>query len=181
MENSFTGYQHFFPNLTFGERYPAMHPDRLEIFSTLKEITGFLDIQAYHPDFKNLSYFGNLEVIGGRTLHDYFSSLYIVKTSLESLELRSLRQINSGTVAILENKHLCFAENINWGKVRKSSEHVSMLQNNREAASCSAAGLVCDEQCSKDGCWGPGPDQCLSCAHYKLGDTCLQNCTTVPG
>ncbi|KAK5642470.1 hypothetical protein RI129_008637 [Pyrocoelia pectoralis] len=181
LENSFTGYQHFFPNLTFGERYPAMHPDQLQVFTTLKEITGFLNIQAYHQDFKNLSCFRNLEVIGGRTLHDYFSSLYIVKTSLESLDLRSLHRINSGTVAILENKHLCFAEKINWKKIKKSTEHSAMLQNNRSPDNCSAAGLVCDEQCTKDGCWGKGPDQCLACANYRVGKMCLQNCSVIPG
>ncbi|KAF5302681.1 hypothetical protein FQA39_LY10177 [Lamprigera yunnana] len=181
LENSFTGYQHFFTNLTFGDRYPTMHPDRLEVFSTLKEITGFLNIQAYHSDFKNLSCFRNLEVIGGRTLHDFFSSLFIVKTSLESLDLRSLKQINSGAVCILENTHLCFAERVNWKKIRKSNEHQSLLKNNRDSASCVAAGLVCHEQCTKDGCWGKGPDQCLACANYRLGNMCLQNCTAIPG
>ncbi|XP_025829040.1 epidermal growth factor receptor-like [Agrilus planipennis] len=180
LENSFTGYQHVYSNSTFGERYPPMHPNRLEVFSTLKEITGFLNIQAYHPDFKNLSYFRNLEIIGGRTVHDYFSSLYIVKTSLESLELKSLKKINSGTVVILENKHLCFADGINWRKIIKSSEHMAFLQNNKDLKKCAASGLVCDEQCSNDGCWGPGPDQCLSCAHFSLGSTCLQNCSIMP-
>lgn len=181
LENSFTGYQHFYPNLTFGDRYSAMHPDRLEVFSTLKEITGFLDIQAEHPEFKNLSYFRNLEVIGGRILHDYFSSLYIVKTSLESLGLNSLKKINSGTVAILENKQLCFAENIVWEKIRKSIEHQPLIYNNRLAAQCKEAGLICDTQCTKDGCWGPGSDQCLACSNYRLGDTCLENCSSIPG
>lgn len=181
LENSFKGYQHIYPNYTFGERYAPMHPDRLEVFSTLKEITGFIDIQASHPDFKNLSYFRNLELIGGRTLHEYFSSLYIVKTSLQSLELRSLKRLNSGTVAILENKNLCFVENINWDKVRKSAEHMLMLNNNSDAKSCKERGLLCDEQCNKDGCWGSGPDQCLNCANYRFGNTCLQNCSVLPG
>lgn len=181
LENSFKGFQQIYQNYTFGERFPKMHPDRLEVFSTLKEITGFINIQAYHDDFKNLSYFRNLEVIGGRTLHDYFSSLYIVKTSLESLELRSLKRINSGNVVILENKHLCFAGHINWSKIKKSSEHSSMLQNNSDLKSCKAKGLVCSKQCTEDGCWGPGADQCLACAHYRLGNTCLQNCSVLPG
>lgn len=179
LENSFKGYQQIFPNYTFGERYPQMHPDRLEVFSTLKEITGFINIQAYHEDFKNLSYFRNLEVIGGRTLHE-FSSLYIVKTSLESLDLRSLKRINSGSVTILENKHLCFAANVNWTNIKKS-DHTVHIENNSDLKSCKSRGLVCSEQCSTDGCWGPGPDQCLSCAHYKLGNMCLQNCSILTG
>lgn len=181
LENSFKGYQHIFPNYTFGERYPKMHPDRLEVFSTLKEITGFINIQATHDEFKNLSYFRNLEVISGRTLHDFFSSLYIVKTSLESLDLRSLKRINSGSVVILENRDLCFASDVNWAKIKKSVEHAVNVHNNSDFKTCKAKGLVCSEQCTKDGCWGPGQDQCLACAHYKLGNMCLQNCTMLPG
>nr|XP_023021161.1 epidermal growth factor receptor [Leptinotarsa decemlineata] len=181
LENSFKGFQSVFPNYTFGDRYPAMHPSALSVFSTLKEITGYLNIQAYHPDFKNLSYFSNLEVIGGRALYEYSTSVYIVKTSLESLDLRSLKRINMGTVAILENKHLCLAEGINWDLIRKSHDNHLMLSNNSDLNSCKARGLVCDEQCSKDGCWGPGPDQCLSCAHFRLGTKCLENCSVVSG
>lgn len=181
LENSFKGFQHVFPNYTFGDRYAEMHPDRLDVFSTLKELTGYLNIQAYHTEFQNLSYFRNLEIIHGRVLHEYSSSLYIVKTSLESLDLKSLKKINMGTVAILENKNLCFAEAINWDKIRKSHEHSLMLSNNSDPKLCRAKGLICDDQCSRDGCWGPGPDQCLSCAHFRLNNRCLQNCSIVPG
>lgn len=176
LENTFNGFQQVFPNYTFGERYEKMHPNRLSVFNTLKEITGYLNVQASHPDFKSLSYFRNLEVIHGRALHEYSSSLYIVKTSLETLELRSLNKINMGSVAILENKNLCLADGLNWDKIRKSKEHSLMLSNNGETRSCEARGLVCDPQCSRDGCWGPGPEQCLSCAYYKLGNKCLQDC-----
>lgn len=43
-----------------------MQPERLEVFSTLKEVTGFIDVQASHENFTDLHYFRNLEVIGGR-------------------------------------------------------------------------------------------------------------------
>ncbi|XP_060519408.1 epidermal growth factor receptor isoform X2 [Cylas formicarius] len=178
LENTFKGYQHVYPNYTFGERYTPIHPDRLEVFSTLKEVTGYLNIQAYHPGFKNLSYFRNLEVIRGRALYE-MSSLYIVKTSLESLELKSLKKIDMGSVAILENKHLCFAGGVNWNKIIKKPSFV--VSNNSDMKTCKEKGFVCDEQCSKDGCWGSGPTQCLSCAHYKLGDKCLKDCSSEPG
>lgn len=42
-------------------------------------------------------------------------------------------------------------------------------------------GLVCHDQCSSEGCWGPGADQCLSCINFKLGNSCLQNCSAVAG
>ena len=98
----------------FGDKHPEMHPRELEVFSTLTEVTGHINIQASHPEFTNLSFLRNLETIGGRDLTEYFSSLYIVKTSLESLNLRSLKRIRAGKVYILENRELCFAENITW-------------------------------------------------------------------
>lgn len=36
--------------------------------------------------------------------------------------------------------------------------------------------LVCHEQCAQDRCWGPGPNECLSCNNYKLDDYCLDSC-----
>ncbi|XP_012281955.1 epidermal growth factor receptor isoform X3 [Orussus abietinus] len=181
LDQSFEGFQHIFANFTFGSRYESMHPDRLEVFSTLKEITGFLNIQGDHKDFTNLSYFRNLEIIGGRTLTEYFASLYIVKTALVSLGLSSLKKISSGSIAILENKDLCYAQSIDWSRIKKSSEHESLLSNNKNESDCIKEGLVCDEQCSKEGCWGPGPAQCLSCKNFILGNVCIQDCNAIPG
>ncbi|KPM07575.1 epidermal growth factor receptor-like protein 2 [Sarcoptes scabiei] len=137
LETSFQGYQEIYQNFSFGPHIPPFHPDKLEVFSTLKEITGYINIQASHPDFKNLSYFRNLEVIGGRTLTEYFSAIYIVKTSLTSLGLRSLKRVDFGSVAILENKHLCFASKIAWKKVMNSLSHHILMQSNRDEAKCS--------------------------------------------
>lgn len=75
-------------------------------------------------------------MIGGRQLFDFFASLYIVKTTLKSLDLNSLKKINSGSVAILENKDLCFAQGINWQKIKKSTEHGTLLQNNKREEDC---------------------------------------------
>lgn len=183
LDHTFSGFQQVFPNYSYGEWFPAMQPDKLEIFSTLKEVTEYVNIQGSHPNFTNLSYFRNLEVIGGRKVTEYFSSLYIVKTSLKSLGLRSLKKIHSGSIAILENKDLCFAEGIDWSKVKKSwtAEHNTLLQNNKPKEQCIKEGMVCDAQCTSEGCWGPGPDQCLSCNNYRLGNTCLQDCDAVAG
>ena len=81
LDSSFNGFQQIHQNFTFGPRHPAMDPARLEVFATIKEVTGFINIQAHHPRFTNLSVFRNLEIIGGRHLTEYFSALYIVKTS----------------------------------------------------------------------------------------------------
>lgn len=182
LDSTFNGYQDFnTQNSSFGGRHPSMHPDRLSVFKTLKEITGFFNVQGSHSDFVNLSYFSNLEVIGGRQTHDFYSSLYIVRTSLKSLGLRSLRKIRAGGVSILENKNLCLSK-IPWQQIvsRPQSNTISIKKNSDEYE-CKANGLVCDKQCSEDGCWGPNPDECLNCKSYKLGDTCVNSCDTLKG
>ncbi|EEC14327.1 epidermal growth factor receptor, putative, partial [Ixodes scapularis] len=166
---------------SFGPRYEEMDPSKLEVFSTLKEVTGYVNIQASHPNFTSLSYFRNLEVIGGRTLTEYFAALYIVKSSLKSLNLRSLNKIRSGSVAILENKDLCFADSVDWYQVMKSSAHNILLQRNANRTDCEAQNLVCHSQCSTSGCWGPAPNECLSCKSYRLEDTCIEKCDTSKG
>ncbi|GIY37822.1 epidermal growth factor receptor [Caerostris extrusa] len=92
LDTSFDGFQEVYSDFTFGNLHPKMNPSKLEVFSTLKEVTGYISIQASHPDFKNLTFFRNLESIGGRQLTEYFAALYIVKTSLESLNMRSLKK-----------------------------------------------------------------------------------------
>ncbi|XP_055943820.1 epidermal growth factor receptor-like [Argiope bruennichi] len=181
LDQTFDGFQDVYPNFTFGLRYPKMHPNELEVFSTLKEVTGFVNIQATHPDFRNLSFFRNLEIIDGRQLTEFNAALYIVKTSLQSLNLRSLRKVRSGSVAILENSELCFASEIQWPVLMRSSTGSVLLQRNAVIEHCRKQGLVCDEQCSSEGCWSSGPDQCLSCKSYKLKDTCVSGCNTTRG
>ena len=73
-----------------------MHKGQLEIFSTLKEITGFIKVRASHPSFCNFPYFRNLEMTDGRQLAQHFSAFYIVKTLLNSLLLHSLKTIRAG-------------------------------------------------------------------------------------
>ncbi|XP_039545587.1 receptor tyrosine-protein kinase erbB-3-like [Pimephales promelas] len=42
-------------------------------------------------------------------------------------------------------------------------------------------GHACDPLCSSEGCWGPGPDQCLSCKNYSRGGTCVPHCNFLSG
>lgn len=44
-----------------------------------------------------------------------------------------------------------------------------------------AEGHVCDPLCSDSGCWGPGPNQCLSCRNYSREGTCVDSCNFVTG
>ena len=41
-------------------------------------------------------------------------------------------------------------------------------------------GLVCSEECTDDGCWGLGPEQCLECKHFKYNNICIRTCYSLP-
>lgn len=44
-----------------------------------------------------------------------------------------------------------------------------------------AEGHVCDPLCSNLGCWGPGPEQCLSCRNHSRRHTCVAQCNIFSG
>lgn len=178
LDSSFTGYTEVGSNDTI-IRYKPMHPSRLEVFKTIREITGYLYIRANHGEFKNLSCFKNLQVIGGRHTTETLHSLSIVRTSLLELNLHSLRKVRLGRIIIEENKDLCFADTIDWLQINITRREDITTRNNAEPSKCRAIGLQCHEQCAKDGCWGSGPDECLSCNNYKLEDYCVDNCTSI--
>ncbi|XP_022241465.1 epidermal growth factor receptor-like isoform X2 [Limulus polyphemus] len=178
LESTFGSYTDF-EETSSGVTYPAMHPSQLDVFSTLKHVTGFLNIQASNPHFKNLSCFRNLEVIGGRQTTDQYAALYIVKTSLETLSLKSLKKIRAGNVVIFENAELCLADTITWEDIMLYNSNSALIQYNADEEYCKQIGLVCHNQCKGKHCWGPHADQCVSCKAYKLDDTCVKNCTNL--
>lgn len=57
LETSFNGFQEVHQNFSFGEHHKPMDPSQLEVFSTLREVTGYINIQATHQNLTNLSYF----------------------------------------------------------------------------------------------------------------------------
>lgn len=56
LESTFKGYHDIDENFTFGRVITPMAPEKLEVFSTLKEITGYLNIQGSHENFTSLSF-----------------------------------------------------------------------------------------------------------------------------
>ena len=72
------------------------------------------------------------------------------KTALVSLGLRSLTKIRSGSVAILENNDLCYAENINWQRIMKSQQHNTLLQNNKPPEQCIIEKKKCHDESKGD-------------------------------
>uniref|UniRef100_A0A8D0D8D3 Receptor protein-tyrosine kinase n=1 Tax=Sander lucioperca TaxID=283035 RepID=A0A8D0D8D3_SANLU len=181
------GSLHFLVTGIKGDDYnnvPALDPEKLKIFKTVREITGvyILSIQSWPKNMSDLSVFSDLQIIQGRTLHRGYSLLVMKIPSLTSLGLSSLRKINDGGVYITGNKKLCYHDTVNWTRIMTSSSRPQRrqknidLKENRPRNQCVIEGHVCDPLCSSDGCWGPGPNQCLSCKKYSRGVTCVPDC-----
>ncbi|KAM9319970.1 receptor tyrosine-protein kinase erbB-3 [Gastrophryne carolinensis] len=157
----------------------ALDPDKLNVFRTVQEITGYLNIQSWPKHMEDFSVFSSLTTIGGRTLYNRGVSLLIMKNNnVTSLGFRSLRHIGAGRVYIADNKNLCYYHTVNWTKLLSTKR--TDLKNNRPANACIKEGNVCDPLCS-DGCWGPGPDQCLSCKNFSRDGICVSACNFSQG
>uniref|UniRef100_A0A8C7RLE2 Receptor protein-tyrosine kinase n=1 Tax=Oncorhynchus mykiss TaxID=8022 RepID=A0A8C7RLE2_ONCMY len=169
------GSLHFLVTGIKGDPYnniTALDPEKLKIFRTVREITGVyvLSIQSWPENLTDLSVFSNLGTIQGRTLYRGYAMLVMRIPSLTYLGLRSLQSINDGGVYITGNRKLCYHHTVNWTRLFSSSSRPQL-----------AEGHMCDPLCSSEGCWGPGPDQCLSCKNYSRGGTCVNQCRFLTG
>ncbi|KAM7365642.1 hypothetical protein PAMP_016559 [Pampus punctatissimus] len=219
-----------------------LDPERLNVFRTVKEITGYLNIQSWPENMTDLSVFSNLATIGGRSLYSGSGiSLLILKQRwISSLQFQSLDEISAGNVYIFNNSRLCFYNTVNWTSLFRTPSQKVLIRNNRDpkeckinrwsltqasslgstpclpltgsavdkgfgfqpgdtpgnvdvahrmedtpspmnSIDCSQQRMVCDQMCSDDGCWGPGPDQCLSCRYFRRGRTCVESCNLFDG
>ncbi|XP_067361222.1 receptor tyrosine-protein kinase erbB-3a isoform X2 [Channa argus] len=184
------GSLHFLVTGIKGDDYkgiPALDPEKLKIFNTVQEITDFLCIQSWPENMTDLSVFSNLQTIQGRTLYKAYSLLVMRITSLTSLGLRSLQNINDGGVYIKGNQKLCYHDTVNWTRIlsyssrpQRRQKHID-IKDNQPSNQCVMEGHVCDPLCSSDGCWGPGPDQCVSCKNYMREGTCVPDCMFLTG
>uniref|UniRef100_A0A8C4H5H7 Receptor protein-tyrosine kinase n=1 Tax=Dicentrarchus labrax TaxID=13489 RepID=A0A8C4H5H7_DICLA len=147
---------------------PKMHHSQLDVFKTVKEITGHLLIQIWPENMSSLSPFENLEIIRGRTKRGS-RSLIINQLSIDHLGLRSLKEISDGDVFIMKNKNLCYTSKSHWTKLFKSESQSATIEENADIV-CLFSALrnnTCDRKCTTDGCWGPGPDMCFACRDYS--------------
>ncbi|XP_061547336.1 receptor tyrosine-protein kinase erbB-4-like isoform X3 [Phycodurus eques] len=142
---------------------------------------GFLNIQSWPDNITDLSVFSNLVTIGGRSLYSGISLLVLKQHGILSLQLQSLREISAGNVHIAENSQLCYYNTVNWTRLFRAANQKVLTRNNRNPQACSKEHMVCDPLCSDSGCWGPGPDQCLSCRDYSRGQICVENCNLYEG
>ncbi|XP_063069502.1 receptor tyrosine-protein kinase erbB-4-like isoform X2 [Engraulis encrasicolus] len=158
-----------------------LDPEKLNIFKTVKEITGFLNIQSWPENITDLGVFSNLETIGGRSLYSGISLLVLKQQWISSLRLQSLREISAGNVYVTNNSQLCYYNTVNWTGLFRTNTQKVLIRNNRDPKECTTRRMVCDPLCSDAGCWGPGPDQCLSCRFFSRGRTCVDTCNLYGG
>uniref|UniRef100_A0A8B9LYI3 Receptor protein-tyrosine kinase n=1 Tax=Astyanax mexicanus TaxID=7994 RepID=A0A8B9LYI3_ASTMX len=165
----------------------ALDPKKLSIFNTVREITDFLSIQSWPEEMKDLSVFSNLTTIQGRSLYKGYALLVMRIPTLKSLGLQSLKKISDGGIYITGNSQLCYHHTVNWTRLfgtgaRAQRQQKSLdIKENHLRDECIKEGHVCDPLCSSDGCWGPGPDQCLSCKNFSRGRTCVSHCNFLQG
>uniref|UniRef100_A0A8K9WR64 Receptor protein-tyrosine kinase n=1 Tax=Oncorhynchus mykiss TaxID=8022 RepID=A0A8K9WR64_ONCMY len=119
------------------------------------------------------NYIGNLFIYG-------ISLLILKQRWISSLQFQSLDEISAGNVYITNNSRLCFYNTVNWTSLFRTSNQKVLIRNNR-APSESQQRMVCDRLCSEDGCWGPGPNQCLSCRYFSRGRSCVPSCNLYDG
>ncbi|KAK1173591.1 epidermal growth factor receptor isoform X1 [Acipenser oxyrinchus oxyrinchus] len=157
----------------------ALDPAKLNVFKTVKEITGFLLVQNWPLNLPDLSPFENVEIIRGRTKHSTVS-LAVVNIQISYLGLRSLKEISDGDVVIKNNPNLCYTDTFQWNKLFISGKQLySGVSLNGEQDKCAAH--VCDELCTDEGCWGPGPSMCFSCQFYRRSKECVEKCNVLQG
>ncbi|XP_021041619.1 receptor tyrosine-protein kinase erbB-4 isoform X1 [Mus caroli] len=159
----------------------AIDPEKLNVFRTVREITGFLNIQSWPPNMTDFSVFSNLVTIGGRVLYSGLSLLILKQQGITSLQFQSLKEISAGNIYITDNSNLCYYHTINWTTLFSTINQRIVIRDNRRAENCTAEGMVCNHLCSNDGCWGPGPDQCLSCRRFSRGKICIESCNLYDG
>ncbi|XP_033991067.1 melanoma receptor tyrosine-protein kinase-like [Trematomus bernacchii] len=170
---SFTGDAHY--------KIPPMDLAKLEYFRTVKEITGFLVIQSWPENWTSLSVFENLEIIRGRTQRSQYSVAVVWAKHLLWLGLSSLKEVSAGGVLLKDNAQLCFTRTDQWTRLFRSKEQIVSLHGNAPPSLCEQQNRICDPECSEEGCWGPGPDMCVSCRHLTRSWRCVRSCHLLQG
>ncbi|XP_067385441.1 epidermal growth factor receptor isoform X2 [Channa argus] len=159
---------------------PKMDPAQLDVFKTVKEITGYLWIQTWPDNMRSLSPFENLEIIRGRTKRGS-RSVVMTQLKINYLGLRSLREVSDGDVVIVKNENLCYANKSHWTRLFKSETQSATIEDNADAATCGLWNNTCDRKCTTDGCWGPGADMCFACRDHSRDGSCVDSCNVLEG
>ncbi|XP_030072896.1 epidermal growth factor receptor [Microcaecilia unicolor] len=153
-----------------------LDPSKLNIFKTVKEITGYLMIQAWPANMSDLSPFENVEIIRGRTKAFGQYSVVAANIDITALGMRSLKEVNDGDILLKNNPNLCYIESLNWTHLLKLQSQQRKFEGNMPTANCTSEEQLCDPLCSDQGCWGPGPFQCFRCRNVSRSGECVEAC-----
>lgn len=63
-------------------------------------------------------------------------SLAVVNLKIQSLGLRSLKEISDGDVAIMKNKNLCYADTMDWYSLFATESQKTKILQNRDKKEC---------------------------------------------
>jgi len=63
-------------------------------------------------------------------------SLAVVNLKIQSLGLRSLKEISDGDVAIMKNKNLCYADTMDWHSLFATQSQKTKIIQNRNKNEC---------------------------------------------
>ncbi|XP_061549634.1 epidermal growth factor receptor [Phycodurus eques] len=159
---------------------PKMDPAQLNVFKTVKEITGYLWIQTWPKSMSALCPFENLEIIRGRTKRGT-RSVVVTQLDISYLGLRSLTEISDGDVVIMKNQNLCYTNESHWKTLFKSASQTTTVVENADSAKCAVRNDTCDRKCTADGCWGPGPNMCIACRDHSRDGSCVDSCNILDG
>ncbi|XP_034070469.1 receptor tyrosine-protein kinase erbB-2 isoform X2 [Gymnodraco acuticeps] len=155
--------------------------EQLSAFKSLEEITGYLYVDAWPEEWTDLHVFENLKVIRGRMLYKGVFSLAIQNLHIRSVGLRSLRSVSGGLVLLHNNSQLCYTSSLPWSTLLHPTQGPHRIVSlNQDAQLCEEEERVCHQLC-KGGCWGPGPNQCVSCTAFKRGTECVDQCDIYQG
>uniref|UniRef100_A0A8C2PZI3 Receptor protein-tyrosine kinase n=1 Tax=Cyprinus carpio TaxID=7962 RepID=A0A8C2PZI3_CYPCA len=134
----------------------------------------YLNIQSWPENMTDLDHLFHGQRHG-------ISLLILKQRWISALKFQSLREISAGNVYMTNNSQLCFYNTVNWTSLFRTSTQRALIKNNRDPRECTQQRMVCDPLCSVAGCWGPGPDQCLSCKYFSRGRTCVKACNLYDG
>uniref|UniRef100_A0A8C9VK47 Receptor protein-tyrosine kinase n=1 Tax=Scleropages formosus TaxID=113540 RepID=A0A8C9VK47_SCLFO len=153
----------------------ALDPNQLGVFRSLREITGYLYIEAWPETWRNLSVFENLEFIRGRMLYRGVFSLGVQSLNVESLGLRSLRNVAGGLILIHNNSRLCYTSSLPWKALLPPDRSAQFIVTaNRSPQDCGTTTVLpCLRVCL---CGSPPPGTAGSVVvrgHSTTSDRCV--------
>ncbi|XP_042199331.1 receptor tyrosine-protein kinase erbB-2 isoform X2 [Callorhinchus milii] len=187
----FDGCTKIFGNLVFlretftgdpATNTPPLDPKQLEIFRPLTEITGYLYIEAWPQNWTDLGLFEKLSVVRGRVLYSGAYALLVQNLhNIESLGLRSLKEISNGLVFVHQNPALCYIDSILWSRIFRNPQQEARIIDNQPSDNCTNKGKICNKMCANGSCWGSGASQCFSCKGFLRGEECVESCNLNQG